>query len=138
MAARHYRIRDSRRRFGPPRAFESTRYELSDSVTATTGSHRIRAGFDWNVNDVQQSREDNIQGRYDYKSLSDFVAGKISRYRQTVLTFSPTTRSQRTAARDRRLPAGQDLDRRQRHRDGRRAMGRTVESSADQAESGDP
>jgi hypothetical protein len=74
---------------GRPRAFDSTRYQVSDSVTATTGAHRIRAGFDWNVNDVQQSREDNIQGRYDYKSLADYVAGKISRYRQTVLTFNP-------------------------------------------------
>ena len=72
---------------GRPRFFDSTRYELSDSLTATTGAHRIHAGFDWNVNDVQQSREDNIQGRYDYKSLADYVAGKISRYRQTVLTF---------------------------------------------------
>ena len=74
---------------GRPRAFDSTRYELSDSLTATKGAHRLRVGFDWNVNDVQQSREDNIQGRYDYKSLADYVAGKISRYRQTVLTFNP-------------------------------------------------
>jgi hypothetical protein len=74
---------------GRPRAFDSTRYELSDSVTATTGAHRIHFGVDWNVNDVQQSREDNIQGRYDYKSLADYVNGKISRYRQTVLTFNP-------------------------------------------------
>lgn len=74
---------------GRPRAFDTTRYELSDNLTATTGAHRIRVGFDWNVNDVQQQREDNIQGRYDYKSLSDYVAGKISRYRQTVLTFNP-------------------------------------------------
>ncbi len=74
---------------GRPRAFDSTRYELSDSLTATAGSHRIRVGFDWNVNDVQQMREDNVQGRYDYKSLGDYVAGNISRYRQTVLTFNP-------------------------------------------------
>src|SRR6266850_2154306 len=74
---------------GRPRAFDSTRYELSDSLTATKGAHRLRVGFDWNVNDVQQQREDNIQGRYDYKSLSDYIAGKISRYRQTVLSFNP-------------------------------------------------
>ena len=74
---------------GRPRAFDSTRYQLSDSLTATAGAHRVRVGFDWNVNDFQQQREDNIQGRYDYKSLADYVAGKISRYRQTVLTFNP-------------------------------------------------
>jgi hypothetical protein len=74
---------------GRPRAFDATRYEVTDNLSWTVGRHRARFGFDINFNDVQQSREDNIQGRYDYKSLADFVAGKISRYRQTVLTFNP-------------------------------------------------
>jgi hypothetical protein len=72
---------------GRPRAFDSTRYEVTDNLSSTMGSHRLRVGFDFNLNDVQQQREDNIQGRYDFKSLSDYMAGKISRYRQTVLTF---------------------------------------------------
>ena len=58
-------------------------------MSATLGAHWLRFGVDLNVNDVQQQREDNIQGRYDYKSLDDFLAGRISRFRQTVLTFSP-------------------------------------------------
>jgi len=74
---------------GRPRAFDTTRYELTDQVTANAGLHRFRFGVDYNINDVQQQREDNIQGRYDFKSLSDYVAGKISRYRQTVLVFNP-------------------------------------------------
>jgi Carboxypeptidase regulatory-like domain len=74
---------------GRPRAYDSTRYELTDNVSATRGAHWLRFGLDFNVNDVQQQREDNIQGRYDYRSLADFLAGSISRYRQTVLTFSP-------------------------------------------------
>src|SRR5262249_51210542 len=74
---------------GRPRAFDTTRYELTDTVTATWGDHRVRFGFDYNLNDVRQMREDNIQGRYDFKSLADYVAGRINRYRQTVLTFSP-------------------------------------------------
>ena len=74
---------------GRPRAFDTTRYEASDNVTATWGDHRVRFGFDYNRNDVRQLREDNIQGRYDFKSLSDFNSGKINRYRQTVLTFNP-------------------------------------------------
>ena len=74
---------------GRPRAFDTTRYEVTDNLTKTAGAHRVRVGFDVNVNDAAQQREDNIQGRYDYKSLSDFVAGKISRYRQTVLVFNP-------------------------------------------------
>jgi hypothetical protein len=74
---------------GRPRAYDSTRYELTDQLTKTAGAHRFRLGFDWNINDVGQQREDNIQGRYDFKSLSDYVAGRISRYRQTVLVFNP-------------------------------------------------
>src|SRR5439155_3767469 len=74
---------------GRPRAFDTTRYEVSDNLSSIWGAHRLRLGFDLNLNDVQQQREDNIQGRYDFKSLSDYLIGKISRYRQTVLTFSP-------------------------------------------------
>jgi carboxypeptidase family protein len=72
---------------GRPRVFNTTRYELTDNITATWGDHRVRFGVDYNRNLVGQQREDNIQGRYDYKSLADYAAGKISRYRQTVLTF---------------------------------------------------
>jgi hypothetical protein len=74
---------------GRPRAYDTTRYELTDQVTATAGAHRVRLGFDFNINDVRQEREDNIQGRYDFKSLSDYLAGRINRYRQTVLVFNP-------------------------------------------------
>jgi len=74
---------------GRPRAFETTRYEATDTLTATWGAHRLRFGFDYNRNNVAQQREDNIQGRYDFKSLSDYIAGKIGRYRQTVLVFDP-------------------------------------------------
>src|SRR6185503_18338801 len=74
---------------GRPRAYDSTRYELTDQLTATAGAHRVRFGVDWNINDVGQQREDNIQGRYDYRSLSDYLAGRINRYRQSVLVFNP-------------------------------------------------
>ena len=74
---------------GRPRAFNSTRYEMTDQLSATWGGHRVRFGFDYNLNDVGQKREDNIQGRFDFKSLSDYLARKISRYRQTVLVFDP-------------------------------------------------
>jgi hypothetical protein len=74
---------------GRPRTYDSTRYELTDNVSAKWGAHWLRFGLDFNVNDVQQQREDNVQGRYDYRSLNDFLAGTISRFRQTVLTFSP-------------------------------------------------
>ena len=74
---------------GRPRAYHTTRYEVTDQLNLTWGSHRLRVGFDYNLNEVGQQREDNIQGRYDFKSLADYVARKISRYRQTVLVFNP-------------------------------------------------
>ena len=75
---------------GRPRAYETTRYEATDQLSATWGAHRIKVGVDYNMNDVAQQREDNIQGRYDFKSLNDYIAGKISRYRQTVTVFDPS------------------------------------------------
>ncbi len=74
---------------GRPRAYHTTRYEVTDQLNLTWGFNRVRFGFDYNVNDVGQKREDNIQGRYDFKSLADYMARKVSRYRQTVLVFNP-------------------------------------------------
>ncbi len=74
---------------GRPRAYHTTRYEVTDQLNTTWGFNRIRVGLDYNRNKVGQQREDNIQGRYDFKSLTDYMAGKISRYRQTVLVFNP-------------------------------------------------
>jgi hypothetical protein len=88
---------------GRPRAYHTTRYEATDQVSLTWGANRLRFGFDYNANDVGQQREDNLQGRYDFKSLADYMARKVSRYRQTVLVFNPedaffTGRQTETAA----------------------------------------
>ncbi|HZS06375.1 MAG TPA: carboxypeptidase regulatory-like domain-containing protein [Blastocatellia bacterium] len=73
---------------GRPRLFESTRYELADNISLTGGAHRLRFGFDYNLNRVAQQRESNILGRYDFTSLANYIARKISRYRQTVSTLN--------------------------------------------------
>jgi hypothetical protein len=73
---------------GRPRVFNATRYQVTDDVNWARGAHNLRFGVDANLNDVQQQREDNIQGRYDFRSLADYAARRISRYRQTLLTFS--------------------------------------------------
>ncbi len=67
-----------------PRAYDATRYELADNLSKNYGSHQIRSGVDVNVNDLFQQRVTNIQGRYDFKSLADYIARKIDRYRQTL------------------------------------------------------
>ncbi|HEX7960577.1 MAG TPA: carboxypeptidase regulatory-like domain-containing protein, partial [Terriglobales bacterium] len=69
-----------------PRIFDNTRYELTDNLSLTKGKHAIRFGVDSNTEPERMERELNFQGRYDFKSLADFNAGKIARYRATVTT----------------------------------------------------
>src|SRR5258707_2097034 len=69
-----------------PRLFDNERYEVTDNVSITKGRHSIRFGVDSNVTPEKQERETFMAGRYDFKSLSDFNAGKISRYRGTIAT----------------------------------------------------
>jgi len=69
-----------------PRMFDNRRYELTDNISITKGRHSIRFGVDGNITPSRQLRETFMAGRYDFKSLADFNAGKISRYRGTVPT----------------------------------------------------
>jgi carboxypeptidase family protein len=69
-----------------PRMFDNRRYEGTDNVSVTKGRHSIRFGIDGNVTPSRQQRETFMAGRYDFKSLADFNAGKISRYRGTLVT----------------------------------------------------
>jgi hypothetical protein len=69
-----------------PRMFDNRRYELTDNVSITKGRHSIRFGVDGNITPSRQLRETFMAGRYDFKSLADFNAGKISRYRGTLPT----------------------------------------------------
>src|SRR5260221_7533436 len=69
-----------------PRIFDNPRYELTDNVSITKGRHSVRFGVDSNFTPAHQQRETFMAGRYDFKSLSDFNAGKISRYRGTLPT----------------------------------------------------
>jgi hypothetical protein len=69
-----------------PRMFDNRRYELTDNVSVIKGRHSIRFGVDSNITPSRQERETFMAGRYDFKSLADFNAGKIARYRGTLAT----------------------------------------------------
>jgi hypothetical protein len=69
-----------------PRLFDNTRYETTDNVSITKGRHSIRFGVDSNITPESMERELNVSGRYDFTSLANYLAGTISRYRQTVPT----------------------------------------------------
>ena len=75
---------------GQPSLFDTTRYELADNVTYNTGGHSLRFGLDANINRARQERESNLLGRWDFKSLADYLAVKPSRYRQTLPGFDPS------------------------------------------------
>src|SRR4029079_3072917 len=70
-----------------PRVFEASRYQVADNLNVMLEKHRLRFGVDFNLTPARQKRESNIQGRYDFSSLADYEAGRISRYRQTLAAF---------------------------------------------------
>jgi hypothetical protein len=72
-----------------PRLFETSRLQGTDNLSWSAGRHQLRVGTDYNHNNVRQQREQNMQGRYDFKSLSDYIAGKINRFRQTLPSANP-------------------------------------------------
>src|SRR5262249_52498513 len=74
---------------GRPRLYEYQRFQLADNVSLTAGAHRWRFGVDVNLNKFHQVRESNIQGRYDFTSLANYVKGTVSRFRQTVSVTDP-------------------------------------------------
>ena len=75
--------------FDRPRFFEAHRFQVSDSLTAVRGRHELRAGIDANITPSRQQQEGRILGRYDFSSLANYTAGKISRFRQTLPSSDP-------------------------------------------------
>jgi hypothetical protein len=75
--------------FDRPRFFEAHRFQITDSLTAVRGRHELRAGIDANITPSRQQQEGRILGRYDFTSLANYKAGKISRFRQTLPSSGP-------------------------------------------------
>lgn len=72
---------------GRPRRFDARREQVTQNVTWSTRRQQVKFGWDVNVIHVRQERESNTLGRYDFTSLANYMAGNISRYRQTVAAF---------------------------------------------------
>lgn len=83
-----------------PRRFESVRFQVKDNMSYEIGRHRLKFGFDVNINDVTQQRESNTQPRFDYESrtvsgvliansLENYLAGRPRRFRQTLAAANP-------------------------------------------------
>lgn len=83
-----------------PRRFETTRYQATDNISYDVGRHRLKFGFDANINRVLQQRESNTQPRYDFESrtvsgvliatsLDNYINGRPRRYRQSFPAADP-------------------------------------------------
>jgi hypothetical protein len=79
---------------GRPRQFDTTRFQINNNLSVTTGIHQLRFGFDTNINRVRQRRESNIQGRWDFETrvaggvtltgLENYINNRPRRFRQTL------------------------------------------------------
>jgi hypothetical protein len=81
-----------------PRRFETVRYQVTDKVSYDLASHKIRFGFDVNINDLTQQRESNTLPRFDYESrtqqaatsIDNYAAGRPRRFRQSLPSTNPS------------------------------------------------
>jgi hypothetical protein len=71
----------------PLQTSPSATYNLSDTVSRTSGKHSFRFGGDFRYGDVQYYRAGNGRGRVDFHELPDFVDGDVRRWR--LLTGDP-------------------------------------------------
>ena len=72
-----------------PRRFDATRTQAAQNLSWNAGVHRVRLGWDANVTGFRQERESNTLARYDFRSLADYLAGRVQRFRQTVAGVDP-------------------------------------------------
>lgn len=81
-----------------PRRFETVRYQITDNISYDAGNHKLRFGFDANINDVTQQRESNTLPRFDFESrtqqaatsIDNFAAGRPRRFRQSLPLSDPS------------------------------------------------
>jgi len=73
---------------GRPRQFDARRIQVSQNLSWSNNRHQVRFGWDANINSYRQRRSGNIQGRYDFTNLNNYINRNISRYRQTVAGFN--------------------------------------------------
>ena len=69
-----------------PNHYVSQRREINDDVEFSRRGALLRFGAAFADDPVRQQQEANLNGRFDFSSLSDFLSGQIRRFRQTFAT----------------------------------------------------
>lgn len=67
-----------------PRIFNTTRYQISDNMSLTSGEHQIKFGFDLNINRWEARRVTNGSGTWRFNSLNDYLNLIPRRFDQAV------------------------------------------------------
>lgn len=68
-----------------PQTYKSERRELGDDLAINHGNVLIQLGALFAFNPVREEHEANLNGRFDFDSLADYVANLPRRYQQTFL-----------------------------------------------------
>lgn len=66
-----------------PDRFTSDSRQISDDISISNGGKLLRVGAAFAYDPARQFREANLNGRFDFNSLADFLADAPRRYRQT-------------------------------------------------------
>ena len=66
--------------------YSSRQLQLADTVSIERGSSSYDFGLDFAYDPMYEQREENVNGRFDYNSLADYLAATPRRYQQTFVT----------------------------------------------------
>lgn len=69
-----------------PQLFTSKQLQLVDTLSVSHGNVLFNAGGSFSNSPAYEQREANLNGRFDYNSLADYVANNPRRYQQTFVT----------------------------------------------------
>jgi hypothetical protein len=69
-----------------PHLFTSQQLEIADNLTTSRGSSLFTLGGSFNSDPAYEQREANLNGRFDYDSLTDYLDNNPRRFQQTFLT----------------------------------------------------
>ena len=69
-----------------PHIYTSNQIQLSDTLSISRGSASFDFGTDFGYSPAYEQQEANLNGRYDYNSLADYMAHLPRRYQQTFVT----------------------------------------------------
>jgi hypothetical protein len=69
-----------------PLQFTSEDRRVSDDLSIVHGGHLVHVGGEFAHSPARYQRVENLNGRFDFNSLDDYLAGNIRRFQRTLIT----------------------------------------------------